>query len=95
MMSLSCWNFLSTLPVVAVALLALTTTSAFSSSSQFRGHQVTSNVPVTKTSTALCMKTIAVFGASGLTASECVYQALKNGDTVVGLTRYRTPFSCA
>lgn len=33
------------------------------------------------------MKTIAVFGASGLTASECVYQALKNGDSVVGLTR--------
>jgi nucleoside-diphosphate-sugar epimerase len=33
------------------------------------------------------MKTIAVFGASGLTASECVYQALKNGDNVVGLTR--------
>jgi nucleoside-diphosphate-sugar epimerase len=36
---------------------------------------------------ALCMKTIAVFGASGLSASECVYQALKNGDNVVGLTR--------
>lgn len=33
------------------------------------------------------MKTIAVFGASGLTASECVYQALENGDNVVGLTR--------
>jgi len=33
------------------------------------------------------MKTIAVFGASGLTASECVYQALKDGDKVVGLTR--------
>lgn len=33
------------------------------------------------------MKTIAVFGASGLTSSECVYQALKNGDKVVGLTR--------
>lgn len=31
--------------------------------------------------------TIAVFGASGLTASECVYQALRDGDTVVGLTR--------
>jgi nucleoside-diphosphate-sugar epimerase len=34
------------------------------------------------------MKTIAVFGASGLTASECVYQALKEGDNVVGLARY-------
>lgn len=33
------------------------------------------------------MKTIAVFGASGLTASECVYQALQEGDNVVGLTR--------
>jgi len=33
------------------------------------------------------MKTIAVFGASGLTGQECVYQALKNGDNVVGLTR--------
>ena len=33
------------------------------------------------------MKTIAVVGASGLTASECVYQALQNGDNVVGLTR--------
>ncbi len=33
------------------------------------------------------MKTIAVFGASGLTSSECVYQALKNGDSVIGLTR--------
>ena len=31
--------------------------------------------------------TIAVFGASGLTAQECVYQALKDGDNVVGLTR--------
>ena len=40
------------------------------------------------TGTALCMKTIAVFGASGLTSSECIYQALKNGDKVVGLTRF-------
>ncbi|GMH48336.1 hypothetical protein TrLO_g4518 [Triparma laevis f. longispina] len=30
---------------------------------------------------------IAIFGASGLTASECVYQALNNGDKVFGLTR--------
>jgi len=40
-----------------------------------------------RSSSALCMKTIAVFGASGLTASECVYQALQKGDKVVGLTR--------
>lgn len=38
-------------------------------------------------SSSLCMKTIAVFGASGLTASECVYQALREGDNVIGLTR--------
>lgn len=36
---------------------------------------------------ALCMKTIAVFGASGLTGSEAVFQALNDGDSVVGLTR--------
>ncbi|KAL7534946.1 hypothetical protein ACHAXR_006164 [Thalassiosira sp. AJA248-18] len=36
--------------------------------------------------------TIAVFGASGLTAQECVYQALKDGDKVVGLTR--SPSNC-
>jgi len=35
----------------------------------------------------LFMKTIAVIGASGLTASECVYQAIQNGDNVVALTR--------
>ena len=39
------------------------------------------------TSSSLNMANIAVFGASGLTSSECVYQALQNGDTVVGLTR--------
>jgi len=33
------------------------------------------------------MKTIAVIGASGLTAQECVYQALNDGDKVIGLTR--------
>jgi len=33
------------------------------------------------------MKRIAVIGASGLTASECVYQALQDGNNVVGLTR--------
>jgi len=37
-------------------------------------------------STAL-QANIAVFGASGLTAQECVYQALKDGDSVFGLTR--------
>ena len=32
-------------------------------------------------------KTIAVFGASGLTGSEAVFQALQDGDNVIGLTR--------
>jgi hypothetical protein len=45
------------------------------------------HLSVARSESALCMKTIAVFGASGLTASECVYQALKEGDNVVGLTR--------
>ncbi|KAL7430881.1 hypothetical protein ACHAXH_006773 [Discostella pseudostelligera] len=44
------------------------------------------SVAVTSTTTALDA-TIAVFGASGLTAQECIYQALKDGDKVVGLTR--------
>ena len=45
-----------------------------------------SNGRTTTSSTSLDA-TIAVIGASGLTASECVYQALKEGDTVIGLTR--------
>jgi hypothetical protein len=68
----------------AVALLA-TCCGAFQQSS-FLGRQSLSVLSHLSDS-ALCMKTIAVFGASGLTASECVYQALKNGDNVVGLTR--------
>lgn len=43
--------------------------------------------PVRDSSTSLAMSTIAVIGASGLTASECVYQALLDGDKVIGLTR--------
>ena len=38
-------------------------------------------------STSQLQATIAVFGASGLTSQECIYQALKDGDTVIGLTR--------
>jgi len=36
---------------------------------------------------SLCMSTVAVIGASGLTAQECVYQALQRDCDVVGLTR--------
>mmetsp|Transcript_10752 Transcript_10752/g.19855 ORF Transcript_10752/g.19855 Transcript_10752/m.19855 type:complete len:274 (-) Transcript_10752:819-1640(-) len=39
------------------------------------------------TSSTALDATIAVFGASGLTAQECVYQGLKEGDKIVGLTR--------
>eukprot|EP00934_Nitzschia_sp_Nitz4_P001907 Nitzschia sp. Nitz4//scaffold1_size375055//302972//303808//NITZ4_000319-RA/size375055-processed-gene-0.387-mRNA-1//1//CDS//3329541174//1907//frame0 len=38
-------------------------------------------------SSALNAQTIAVFGASGRTASECIFQALQDGDQIVGLTR--------
>ena len=46
-----------------------------------------SAVPGVRNGSSLCMKTVAVIGASGLTASECIYQALKDGHKVVGLTR--------
>mmetsp|Transcript_25313 Transcript_25313/g.38878 ORF Transcript_25313/g.38878 Transcript_25313/m.38878 type:complete len:271 (+) Transcript_25313:72-884(+) len=59
---------------IATALLA-DSTSAF----------VATKSP-SSSSTAL-QANIAVFGASGLTAQECVYQALKDGDSVFGLTR--------
>lgn len=65
--------------VTALILSTIASASAFSS---FTGRS-----PTVSSSTTLCMKTIAVFGASGLTSSECVYQALKNGDNVIGLTR--------
>jgi hypothetical protein len=60
-----------------------------SSTDAFRSAFVRGSSPLStvRSESALCMKTIAVFGASGLTASECVYQALKEGDNVVGLTR--------
>jgi putative NADH-flavin reductase len=41
----------------------------------------------TSTTQLWSQKTIAVIGASGLTASECVYQILQNGDKCIGLTR--------
>lgn len=71
--------------------LTLLAASASAFSSSFIGSQQASSQLYTASNklsnSALCMKTIAVFGASGLTASECVFQALKNGDKVVGLTR--------
>ena len=66
----------------SVLLALVSTVSAFQSS--FVGRSAAS---VPRSSSALCMKTIAVIGASGLTSTECIYQALKNGDKVIGLTR--------
>lgn len=69
---------------ISAFLLALPVAHAFHSS--FGGNRLTRTQKISS-NTELCMKTIAVVGASGLTASECVYQALQNGDNVVGLTR--------
>jgi uncharacterized protein YbjT (DUF2867 family) len=68
-----------------LVLMNLSFTSAFSSSAFKR--DVVAYKFRKRSSTALSMKTVAVFGASGLTAAECIYQALENGDAVVGLTR--------
>jgi hypothetical protein len=67
------------LSVLTISSALLGTATAFVSPQRRVGGEST-------TATALDA-TIAVFGASGLTASECVYQALRDGDTVVGLTR--------
>jgi len=71
---------------------AFTTKPASSASSTFvrnlEANRYGGNKNQQQSSSSLCMKTIAVFGASGLTAAECVYQALQNGDNVVGLTRH-------
>lgn len=73
---------------IVSALCVLSYTSAFTPSGFTPGSSFVSiGLPSSSSSTSLSMKTIAVFGASGLTSSECVYQALKNGDKVVGLTR--------
>jgi nucleoside-diphosphate-sugar epimerase len=69
-----------------VALLLLLGSVSGFTSPFIRGTSTTGASSI-RNQSSLCMKTIAVFGASGLTASECVYQALENGDSVVGLTR--------
>ncbi|OEU18753.1 NAD(P)-binding protein [Fragilariopsis cylindrus CCMP1102] len=75
------------LSILTVSLLStLSVADAFRSS--FAGSRAGPVATArTNDSTMLCMKTIAVFGASGLTGSECVFQALKEGDTVIGLAR--------
>jgi len=75
----------------SITLFLLLSSCAKSFTSPFtRGTRLDSGVR--QGDSLLFMKTIAVFGASGLTASECVYQALENGDVVVGLTR--NPSKC-
>jgi len=67
---------------------SLVHTNAFSvNKSSFVRNSSSKQAYARQQPSSLCMKTIAVIGASGLTASECVYQALQNGDSVVGLTR--------
>ncbi|KAL3899791.1 MAG: hypothetical protein SGARI_006384, partial [Bacillariaceae sp.] len=70
--------------ILAAAIVATSNVDAFQSSF-VRGASPMKSIQ--NSGSQLCMKTIAVFGASGLTGSECVYQALKDGDDVVGLTR--------
>lgn len=63
-------------------LSAIATSLLVGSTSAFVSPRTTA-IP----STSQLQATIAVFGASGLTSQECIYQALKDGDTVIGLTR--------
>mmetsp|Transcript_22511 Transcript_22511/g.31398 ORF Transcript_22511/g.31398 Transcript_22511/m.31398 type:complete len:277 (-) Transcript_22511:1351-2181(-) len=66
---------------LAIVSLLLGSGSAFTASKPFIHRSAPAH------SSSALDATIAVIGASGLTASECVYQALENGDNVVGLTR--------
>mmetsp|Transcript_5796 Transcript_5796/g.14474 ORF Transcript_5796/g.14474 Transcript_5796/m.14474 type:complete len:286 (-) Transcript_5796:1701-2558(-) len=73
-------------PLVAIAGIAIA--DAFSSSFTGVGRSSLVSEKCFRTSeSSLSMKTIAVFGASGLTGSEAVFQALNEGESVVGLTR--------
>jgi len=74
----------------AVVLSALSNVNAFQSN--FLGGRFVPREPskqhrTQSSRTMLSMKNIAVFGASGLTGAEVTYQAVKEGDTVIGLTR--------
>jgi hypothetical protein len=74
----------------ALFLLATLVSAAEAFQSSFGGSRlslVQSQRHSGLSNSALCMSTIAVFGASGLTAQECVVQALERDYNVVGLTR--------
>ena len=70
----------------SLALLSLVASSASAFTSSNSRAAFVSGAATSRSSTCLDA-TIAVFGASGLTAQECVYQALRDGHSVVGLTR--------
>lgn len=73
---------ISILPLV----LSLPVIDAFRSGSISRSCSL--STAGSYSASALCMsKTIAVFGASGLTGAEVTYQALNEGDNVIALTR--------
>jgi uncharacterized protein YbjT (DUF2867 family) len=72
---------------VALTVSSSLIVNAFTSSFVGGGFVLSKKNVEPKNPSALCMKTIAVFGASGLTGAECVYQALKDGDNVIGFTR--------
>jgi len=78
---------LPTMLIEIAALFSLATAFTPTSRTPFLPRNRVSSSLARPSSTNLCMKTIAVFGASGLTSSECIYQALNDGDSVVGLTR--------
>ncbi|KAL3943835.1 MAG: hypothetical protein SGBAC_002086 [Bacillariaceae sp.] len=71
------------LSAISAILLCANTVNAFQSSFT----PGSSAVPGVRSESSLCMATVAVIGASGLTSTECIYQALKEGHKVVGLTR--------
>mmetsp|Transcript_18043 Transcript_18043/g.41042 ORF Transcript_18043/g.41042 Transcript_18043/m.41042 type:complete len:234 (-) Transcript_18043:55-756(-) len=76
------------LPFLIASVDAFSQPSAFIQPTVFSRHVAnTSSARHSSERCRLNMATIAVFGASGLTSSECVYQALERGDTVIGLTR--------
>jgi uncharacterized protein YbjT (DUF2867 family) len=72
---------------VTAAIAGLSTVGAFSSFTGVGRGSLLSDRCARTGESALCMKTIAVFGASGQTGSEAVFQALAEGDSVIGLTR--------
>ena len=73
--------------VVSSVASAFTPASTFLVSTVHHRSSHSSSSSSSSSSSNLFMKTIAVFGASGLTSREVIYQALESGDRVVGLTR--------